>query len=102
MFLVVFTFLRRHVIVMGAMFLALAGSAYAVGGLTAARPKTYYACVTPRFHTLNLTTKSARCPRHERKISFNAEGSRGPAGLAGPAGPTGPAGDKGDAGPAGP
>ena len=62
-----------------------------------------YACVTPRFRTLNLTGAAARCPDGEPKISWNAAGPRGPRGARGPQGRQGarPAGATGSAGPAG-
>jgi len=117
-------FLRRHVVVAAVVFVTLGGTAFAMadgslGGRAAKKSKTYYACVTERFGTLNLTTKSATCPNGERKIRFGARGRRGRVGAAGargPAGPAGPAGAqgikgamgapgaagaKGDAGPAG-
>jgi hypothetical protein len=123
---------RRHMASVIVVFLLLGGTAFAVSGTGGKKPKRYYACVTQQFKTLNLTTKAARCPNGERKISFNAKGkrgargrtgptgARGPAGLAGPkgdtggtgpqgamgtsgpTGPTGPKGDTGDIGPRGP
>ena len=39
-------FLRRHVLGVLAVFLALGGTSYAVGATTGAKAKTYYACVT--------------------------------------------------------
>jgi hypothetical protein len=77
------------------------------GGSKQSRSRTYYACVTKRFHTLNLTTRTGTCRDSERKISFNAEGPRGLRGRAGATGPQGakgadgargPTGDKGDQG----
>ena len=55
------TVVRRHVLVVIALFIALGGTAFAVtdNGSRGAGTKTYYACVTQRFHTLNLTTKAA-------------------------------------------
>ena len=117
-------FFRRHVVAAAVLFVALGGTAFAMadgslGGRAAKSSKTYYACVTERFGTLNLTTRSATCPNGERKIRFGARGRRGRVGAAGargaagPAGPagaegakgatgaTGAAGAKGDTGPAG-
>ena len=67
---------RRHVASVVVLSLLLAGTAFAVSRPSAKKPTTYYACVTQEFHTLNLTTKNARCPSGERKISFNAQGKR--------------------------
>lgn len=66
-----------------------------------------YACVAGGFKTLNLTTKSARCPRNQTKIVWNVTGvpgSRGPKGSTGSSGTPGAAGTpgaKGDTGAAG-
>uniref|UniRef100_UPI0035C8E70F collagen-like triple helix repeat-containing protein n=1 Tax=Patulibacter defluvii TaxID=3095358 RepID=UPI0035C8E70F len=99
------TLVRRHSIALLALFVALGGTSYAV--TSAARPaagKTYYACVTPRYKTLNLTTARGRCDAGEQKISFNAEGrpgddgARGRAGATGRTGATGPAGARGSDG----
>jgi len=108
---------RRHVLLALTVALVAAGSAYAAGagphpGAGAARsarpPARLYACVTGDFHTLNLTTRGARCPDGQAKIAWNVRGVRGPAGrrgkagAAGPHGDTGPAGPQGERGPAGP
>ena len=67
------------------VFLRLGGTAFAMadgslGGRAAKASKTYYACVTQRFGTLNLTTKAATCPDGCWKISFSAPpGARRPA-----------------------
>src|SRR3954454_1185349 len=90
--------LRRHSLLVIVLFVGLAGTAWAVTDRTAKGAKgtkTYYACVTKAFHTLNLTTKKAKCRPGQRKISFNAAGPRG---LTGPAGKAGAAGAKGAAG----
>jgi Phage Tail Collar Domain/Collagen triple helix repeat (20 copies) len=96
------SFVRRHVAVLVVAFLALAGTAYAVGGSSAGQSKTYYACATGQFHTLNLTTKSAKCPHGQQKIAFNAQGRPGRAGKAGAAGQAGASGPAGATGPQGP
>ncbi len=90
---------------MAAAALLLAG----VSDATAARqPAKLYACVTEAFSTLNLSTKDARCPAGQLKVSWSVEGGRGapgPRGRRGPrgaAGPTGPQGATGPQGPAGP
>ncbi|MEX2106474.1 MAG: hypothetical protein WD810_06200 [Solirubrobacterales bacterium] len=91
------------------MFVALGGTSYALTGSDGAEtPRTFHACVTKGFATLNLTTAGASCPNGQRKISWNAAGRRGAAGQRGAVGPagqkgdTGRAGPKGDTGPAGP
>ncbi len=80
--------------------MALGGTSYAVTGEVASKSdgKTLCACVTPKYHTLNLTTKNAQCPKGARKISFAAEGPRGVAGVAGAAGAKGADGERGPAG----
>src|SRR4051812_49818271 len=93
------TFVRRHVVAVAVAFLALGGTAFALNGATASKAKTYYACVTQRYGTLNLTSKSAACPRGQPKITFNAQGARGTAGAPGAAGATGPQGPQGERGP---
>jgi hypothetical protein len=108
---------RRHWIAALALFLALGGTSAAVAsGRPAGGGKTYYACVTKTYRTLNLTTASGRCGSGETKISFAAKGPRGLRGVAGRngtsgkdgangkaggTGPQGAAGAKGDAGPKG-
>jgi len=93
---------RRHMATVIVAFLLLGGTAFAVSGPGGKKPKKYYACVTQQFKTLNLTTKAARCPNGERKISFNAKGRRGARGRTGSTGARGPAGPKGDTGGTGP
>lgn len=70
----------------------------------AASPDRLYACVTRTFRTLNLTTKAARCPAGQTKISWQVEGPRGKDGPAGDRGAQGPKGDTGagQQGPSGP
>lgn len=98
----------------------VAGAGYAAGGgLNPARTAQVgrvYACVTQRFATLNLSSATGVCAGGERKISWNAGGTRGPrgalglrgqsghpgaSGQAGPTGKTGPQGVQGNAGPTG-
>jgi hypothetical protein len=57
-----------------------------------------YACVTPSFKTLNLTTAKAKCPNGQTKVSWNVEGPKGPAGPKGGSGAPGAPGTKGDKG----
>ena len=107
-------FLRQHSVALVAVFIALGGTSYAVTSSETARnssPNRLYACVTPKFQTLNLTTAAATCPAGQRKISWSragskgtrgAAGQRGAAGTQGPAGAQGPAGEPGPPGPVGP
>lgn len=89
---------RRHVAVVVMAMTLLGGTAFAMGGSASPRSTQYYACVTERHSTLNLTSKTATCPAGQRKISFNAKGSRGARGRAGAAGAPGPAGLRGEPG----
>ena len=57
-----------------------------------------YACVTARFHTLNLSSAGATCPNGEQKISWNVQGKRGPRGARGARGSTGLQGLQGSVG----
>ena len=108
----VLSFARRHIIGVVALFIALGGTSYAAIDTVAQKSnKTYYACVTQAHNTLNLSTKAAKCPAGQRKISFNAKGAdgvkgakgdQGAAGLRGETGPTGPKGADGERGPTGP
>jgi Collagen triple helix repeat (20 copies) len=94
-------YLRQHHIALLALFLALGGTSYAAtahGGSSG----RLYACVTQRFHTVNLTTASATCPRGNVKISWNRTGPPGPRGLRGASGATGRRGPQGPAGAQGP
>lgn len=65
-------------------------------------PKRIYACVTEAFQTLNLTSKAARCPAGQTKVSWSVDGARGEGGKPGPRGVRGPQGPNGSNGPAGP
>lgn len=67
----------------------------------ARRPSKLYACVTAAYNTLNLSTKDAKCPPGQSKVSWSIEPSRGPAGRPGRRGPAGPQGAAGPAGPTG-
>jgi hypothetical protein len=58
--------------------------------------------VTEQYNTLNLSSRRAECPRGQFKISWVANGRKGPRGPQGEPGPVGPAGAKGDTGPQGP
>jgi hypothetical protein len=95
-------FVRRHAIGLLALFVALGGTSYAVTHHGAHSPHRFYACVTKRFKTLNLTRANEPCPNGQRKISWNERGRRGHAGPAGPRGRKGATGSKGPAGAPGP
>lgn len=69
-------------------------------GALSTNSSVLYTC-EKRNGTLRVTTRSARCKKGEKKLSFNEVGPRGPAGAAGPSGATGPAGKEGPTGPAG-
>jgi hypothetical protein len=95
-------YLRQHHIALLALFIALGGSAYAVAGRNSSSAGRFYACVTQAFHTLNLTSASAACPRGEYKISWNRTGQRGARGPLGQEGSPGASGSNGASGPQGP
>ncbi|HST41877.1 MAG TPA: hypothetical protein VLK58_20320 [Conexibacter sp.] len=64
-------------------------------------PQRIYVCVTADFGTLNLSNKTAACPRGQRKMSWQVEGLRGEPGPRGATGPRGAAGPRGETGPQG-
>src|ERR1700722_8268136 len=101
---VVLGWVRRNVVALVALFIALGGTSYAVTGHMRSSSGRLYACVTHKFNTLNLTGASAICPHGEAKISWNRTGMPGLRGARGPGGArgsTGAAGPRGAAGPAG-
>jgi hypothetical protein len=80
-------------------------------GSTAQSGTSLYACVTQRFHTLNLVGARTPCPAGQQKISLLSPGPPGPRGKTGKPGPRGKTGRpgprgsvgvRGAAGPAGP
>jgi collagen triple helix repeat protein len=92
-------YLRRHHLALVALFLAVgAGTSYAATDGFSSSSGPLYACVTKTFHTLNLTGRSATCPRGESKVSWNRTGPRGRPGAAGAKGKTGPKGPAGATG----
>lgn len=102
---------RQHAPWFVALFFAVSGGSYAVAsGATSSKDsgKRIYACVTHNYGTLNLATAKRACPSGQRKISWDANGRRGPAGkpgargVPGTAGPAGAAGRRGVPGPVGP
>jgi hypothetical protein len=91
--------LRRHVVAFTALFLLLGSSAYAVVGRPAATtPQKLYACTSGVGGTLTSSTATGRCSKGKHKISWNAEGERGPTGTTGAAGRAGAPGDPGATG----
>jgi len=84
---------------LAALFL-LVGASSALAASPSASTQLY-ACVTGQFGTLNLTTKSAKCPDGQQKITWNVKGMRGERGAKGETGAQGPAGKQGAPGPAG-
>ena len=89
---------------------AVTGAVGAAGAQasTPASGQTLYACVTQRFHTLNLINANTPCPPGERKIALAQQGPAGPRGKSGDTGPrgvqgaTGPRGVQGVTGATGP
>src|ERR1700729_3958053 len=95
-------YVRRHHIAWPVLFIALGGTSYAVAVRGSSSAGRFYACVPQSFHTLNLTSASAPCPRGQYKISWNRTGHRGARGPLGPKGSPGPPGATGASGPPGP
>lgn len=114
---------KQQALVLLAIFIALGGTSFAVAKSGEDKPAKsssqvrYFACVTREYNTLNLTTRSAGCPRGEYMIAWNRtgprgargirgprgrQGARGPVGQNGPTGATGPAGEVGPTGLQGP
>ncbi|MEV4423295.1 hypothetical protein AB0L40_25460 [Patulibacter sp. NPDC049589] len=75
-----------------------AGAASKGGSKAAAAPTRLYACVTRAFKTMNLTTRKARCPRGQYKVSWNIDGPKGEPGSDGPSGTDGATGPQGATG----
>jgi hypothetical protein len=71
-----------------ALFLALAGGAYAIQGTT---PPTIRACYSSRTGALRVL-RTAHCGRGEIFVTWNQRGIAGPAGAQGPQGLQGPTG----------
>jgi hypothetical protein len=99
-------FLKTNGLAIFAILLTFGGASIATAGQHAAhsaqvaklQTAPMYACVTARHKTLNLSSRSANCPRGQRKIAWNLPGDKGRAGSAGPAGVAGAAGAPGSAG----
>jgi hypothetical protein len=75
-----------------------AAAASAAPAAGAAAKTKLYACVTEQFSTLNLATRTAKCPKGQVKISWNVQGARGKKGKTGKPGGKGDPGAKGDGG----
>jgi len=76
----------------GSQAAAEVGPSSSSGAQVASSGKRFYACVTKRYRTLNLTTAAASCPKGQPKISWSARGQRGSKGKQGERGARGPAG----------
>ncbi|MFA4928086.1 MAG: hypothetical protein WC558_06185, partial [Patulibacter sp.] len=91
--------IRKAGILGAVTMVAVGGTTMAVAADNSARGSsgstTYYACVTPVYKTMRLTTASATCPEGFRKISFAAKGEPGERGARGARGTRGAAGADG-------
>jgi hypothetical protein len=76
----------------------LVWTASAVSAEAAQKSSRLYACVTAQFNTLNLSTKKAKCPAGQFKISWNVRGMRGKQGKPGDPGSPGAPGTPGNPG----
>lgn len=90
------------VLLLCALALALVLASAPAADAQSRTPTRLYACVTTSYKTLNLSTRTARCPRGQRKISWSVDGPSGKKGARGPQGAAGAAGAPGQAGPQGP
>ncbi len=86
------------VIAAGGAYGATSGVLSAAHAASRGHSQRIYACVTARFDTLNLSSARAACPAGQRKISWNADGPRGPRGLIGATGTAGTHGTNGATG----
>jgi hypothetical protein len=95
---------RRNTAVIGAAGALIAALAMA----PSAHAATYYACVKKNGGSIRIVSRTTKCRRSERKISFNSQGvpgvpgRNGTNGRSGPTGATGGQGQQGSQGPAGP
>src|SRR4051794_26957614 len=90
--------LKQRVALLAVVGVLVGASVAVAGGSGAAVGKKYYACVTPVYRTINLSSAGASCPKGQRKISWNARGRRGLRGRRGVAGPQGATGATGAVG----
>lgn len=72
------------------------------GQARAASTTKIYVCIAGDFKTLNLTTKKKRCPRGQKKVSWNVVGEPGKPGAKGSPGSNGSSGANGAPGAQGP
>jgi hypothetical protein len=96
-------YLRRNVLAVLSLFVALGGSSYAltVRGLVGTDGKLY-ACVTKGSGGVRLVHDTTTCRRREMLVVWNQQGPSGPPGIRGPKGDPGSPGPNGDSGPPGP
>jgi hypothetical protein len=73
---------RRTAVVLIAALAAL-GVGLPVAALATSSPVVYYACVANKTGAIRIVSKSARCPAHQRKISWDRTGPQGPPGPTG-------------------
>lgn len=94
---------RPRAFVVGSAALVLVLGATAAGAAVQHRAgdTVYFACVA-KGKPMSITSKTAKCPKGTKKISWNQQGVAGAAGPAGPAGPPGADGGEGHAGAVGP
>jgi hypothetical protein len=86
-----------NVMATAAIFVALGGGAYAVSALPA-RDAAIYACKKKKGGALRAVSKSNRCKKSERKISWYVRGPKGEPGSQGSASAPGAAGAPGAVG----
>jgi hypothetical protein len=93
---------RQNIIGFVALFVALAGTSYAVaGGVISQSGQTVFACVTPTG-AMKLAKASGDCARGQTGVSLRTKSKRGKQGRVGPPGPAGATGPAGPIGPKGP
>jgi hypothetical protein len=83
----------------------LAGAALTAllfAGAPRAEASTIFACVKKHSGTVRLVSKTAKCKKHETKLSWNSQGAAGRGGASGAAGSPGSPGLNGREGPQGP
>jgi tail collar domain len=73
------------VVAYAALFVALGGSAYAIGSVSAPASGVIAACYSKRSGDLRVLT-SGRCHHGEHRLVWNKRGAPGPTGPQGPAG----------------
>jgi hypothetical protein len=96
------TLVRRQPIALLALFVALGGTSFAAEWSGDRSQDVFHGCIADRSGRLRIVDPAHRCSTHEKPISFNREGRRGPQGAAGKPGPAGDAGMTGATGERGP